>query len=156
MKQMCPWKFLLSLSVVTELLEDKQLAKLGGVDTSKMYLLSWTLLLLFPLIFVWFWIQLTWTDAIFSRIALVSCFCAEIQLSGKNPENRKTPYFHRKLTEPEGEEQESPEWARKGPGAGPGLAVPGLCLAVSGTSSVSPRGYMRLVTWNLRGFSKFF
>ena len=30
MKQMCSWKFLLSLSVGTELLEDKQLAKLGG------------------------------------------------------------------------------------------------------------------------------
>jgi hypothetical protein len=29
-EQMCSWKFLLSLSVVTELLKDKQIAKLGG------------------------------------------------------------------------------------------------------------------------------
>jgi hypothetical protein len=34
-----------------------------------------------------FWIQLTRTNTIFSRIALVSCFCAEIQLSGKIPKN---------------------------------------------------------------------
>jgi hypothetical protein len=42
--------------------------------------------------------QLTWTDAIFSRIALVSHFCAEIQLSVKksgkimkNPISPKDP-----------------------------------------------------------------
>jgi hypothetical protein len=34
-----------------------------------------------------FWIQLTQTNAIFSRIALVSHFCVEIRLSGKIPEN---------------------------------------------------------------------
>jgi hypothetical protein len=46
-----------------------------------------------PLIFV-FWIQLTRTNAVFSRIALVSCFCAEIQLSGKIPENTAKILFY--------------------------------------------------------------
>jgi hypothetical protein len=35
--------------LLTELLEDKQIAKLGGVDTSKTYLLFQTLLLWFLL-----------------------------------------------------------------------------------------------------------
>jgi hypothetical protein len=41
-----------------------------------------------------FWIQLTWTNVVFSRIALVSCFCAEIQLSGKIPENTTNFLFY--------------------------------------------------------------
>ena len=49
-----------------------------------------TFAIVLPLICV-FWMQLTRTNAVFSRIALVSCFCAEIQLSGKIPEN--TPIF---------------------------------------------------------------
>jgi hypothetical protein len=48
-----------------------------------------------PLICV-FWIQLAWTNAVFSRIALVSCFCAEIQLSGKIPENIAKILFYQK------------------------------------------------------------
>jgi hypothetical protein len=39
-----------------------------------------------PLICV-FWIQLTRTNAVFSRIALVSHFCVEIRLLGKIPKN---------------------------------------------------------------------
>jgi hypothetical protein len=63
-------------------------------DTSKMYLLSRTLLLLsYPLICV-FCMQLTRTNAIFSRIALVSRFCAEIQLSVKIRENIVKILFH--------------------------------------------------------------
>jgi hypothetical protein len=48
-----------------------------------------------PLICV-FWIQLTRTDAIFSRIALVSRFCAKIQLSVKIQENIAKFLFHQK------------------------------------------------------------
>jgi hypothetical protein len=87
MKQMRSWKFFYRSQLLTELLEDKQIAKLGG---------SWyvqnistfpnTFAIVSPLICV-FWIQLTWTNAVFSRIALVSHFCAEIRLSGKIPEN---------------------------------------------------------------------
>ena len=43
------------------------------------------------------WIQLTWTDAIFNRITLVSSFCAENQLSGKIPENMPKIIFHQKI-----------------------------------------------------------
>jgi hypothetical protein len=35
-------------------------------------------------------------NAVFSRIALMSCFCAEIQLSGKNPENTSKVLFYQK------------------------------------------------------------
>ena len=47
--------------------------------------------------------QLTRTNAVFSRIALVSCFCAESQSFGKIPEKLQKFYFLRKLTEPEDE-----------------------------------------------------
>ena len=33
-----------------------------------------------------FWIELTWTNAVFSRIALMSRFCAENHFLGKAPE----------------------------------------------------------------------
>jgi hypothetical protein len=54
-----------------------------------------TFAVVFPLICV-FWMQLTQTNAVFSRIALVSCFCAEIQLSGKIPENTTKFLFYQK------------------------------------------------------------
>jgi hypothetical protein len=47
--------------------------------------------------------QLTRTNAIFSRIALVSRFCAEIQLSVKIWENIAKSYFTRRPMEPEDE-----------------------------------------------------
>ena len=53
-------------------------------DTSKTYLLSRTLLLLFLLYLVCFWMKLTRTNVVFSRIVLVSCLCAETQLSGNH------------------------------------------------------------------------
>jgi hypothetical protein len=82
--------------LLTELLEDKQIAKLGG---------SWyvqnvstfpnTFAVVSPPICV-FWMQLTRTNAIFSRIALVSHFCAEIQLSVRIRENIAKILFHQK------------------------------------------------------------
>jgi hypothetical protein len=44
-----------------------------------------------------FWMQLTWTNAVFSRIALVSRFCAEIQLLGKILKNITKILFYQKI-----------------------------------------------------------
>ena len=44
-------------------------------------------------------------------------------------------YFSVTKLEPEDEVQEGLEGLRQGPGAGPGLAAPSLCLADSGTPS---------------------
>src|SRR5215208_4106399 len=51
-----------------------------------------TFAIVLPLICV-FWIQLTRTNAVFSRTALVSRFCAEIQLSGKSSEFMQKALF---------------------------------------------------------------
>jgi hypothetical protein len=67
-----------------------------------------------PLICV-FWIQLTRTNAIFSRIALVSCVCAEIRLSGKIFQKS---YFTRRHTEPEYETERGQEGTTPPSGAG--------------------------------------
>ena len=64
-----------SLCLSTELLEDKQGFKLGGVDTSPSYLLFQTLLPLFWTLICMIWMELTWTNAVFSRIALVLFLC---------------------------------------------------------------------------------
>ena len=71
--------FSFSLSLSTELLEDKQGFKLGGVDTSPSYLLFQTLLPLFWTLICMIWMELTRTDAVFSRIAMV-LFCEEIKV----------------------------------------------------------------------------
>ena len=63
--------FSFSLSLSTELLEDKQGFKLGGVDTSPSYLLFQTLLPLFWTLICMIWMELTRTNAVFSRIAMV-------------------------------------------------------------------------------------
>ena len=81
--------------------------------------------------------QLTRTDAVFSRIALVSTFCAENQLSGKIPENMPKIIFHQKTPGAR---------IRDGGGLGPGhttwprglgLAAPGGGLAALDSPSVS-------------------
>jgi hypothetical protein len=51
--------------------------------------------IVFSLICV-FWIQLTRTNVVFSRIALVSRFCAEIRLSVKNSKNIVKFLFYQK------------------------------------------------------------
>ena len=84
-------KFSLSRPVRwTELLEDKQYAKLGGVDTSQTYLLFQTLLLLFWPHSCMIWTELTRTDAVFSRAACMVLMCAGKWIFwylGKFPEN---------------------------------------------------------------------
>ena len=67
--------FSFSLSLSTELLEYKQGFKLGGVDTSPSYLLFQTLLPLIWSLICMIWMELTWTDVVFSRIALVLFLC---------------------------------------------------------------------------------
>ena len=67
--------FSFSLSLSTELLEDKQGFKLGGVDTSPSYLLFQTLLPLFWTLICMIWMELTRTDVVFSRIAMVLFLC---------------------------------------------------------------------------------
>jgi len=55
--------------------------------------------------------QLTRTNAVFSRIDLVSCFCAESQVSGKTPEKIVNLLFYQKT-----------HGARRGVGDGPRVA----------------------------------
>jgi hypothetical protein len=134
--------------LLTKLLEDKQIAKLGG---------SWyvqnistfpdTFAVVYPLICV-FWIQLTRTNAVFSRIALVSCFCVEIQLSGKIPENAAKILFYQKT-------HGARIWDREGLGGhhttwwcGLGLAMPGCGEATPAISLSPPSAYIYLQTWN--------
>jgi hypothetical protein len=98
-----------------------------------------------PLIYV-FWIQLTWTNAVFSRIALVSCFCAEIQLSGKIPKNTAKILFYQKTHGGrirDGEELggRHTTWWR-----GPSLAVPGGGEAASAIASTPPSAYIYPLT----------
>ena len=64
-----------SFSLSTELLEDKQGFKLGGVDTSPSYLLFQTLLPLFWTLICMIWMELTRTNVVFSRIAMVLFLC---------------------------------------------------------------------------------
>ena len=64
-----------SFSLSTELLEDKQGFKLGGVDTSPSYLLFRTLLPLFWTLICMIWMELTRTNAVFSTIAMVLFLC---------------------------------------------------------------------------------
>jgi hypothetical protein len=82
--------------LLTELLEDKQIAKLGGswyVQNVSTFLNTFAIVS--PLICV-FWMQLTRTNVVFSRVALVSRFCAEIQLLVKIWENIAKILFHQK------------------------------------------------------------
>jgi hypothetical protein len=128
--------------LLTELLEDKQIAKLGG---------SWyvqnvstfpnTFAIVSPLICV-FWIQLTRTDAIFNRIALVSRFCAEIQLPVKIRQKSWKILFHQKThgaRRPEGEGARGAvtHWWR-----GPALAAPPMREGAPGPLSTSPLAYI--------------
>ena len=79
MKQKSLSKFSLSRPVRwTELLEDKQYATLGGVDTSQTYLLFQTLLVLFWPYSCMIWTKRTRTDVVFSRAACMVLLCADL------------------------------------------------------------------------------
>src|SRR4051812_22588389 len=91
------------------------------------------------------------TNAVFSRIALVSYFCAEIQLSGKIPENIPKVLFSQETHGARRGGAEDPRVRQTWPRRGPGLAAPGPCLAASDFASAPPFTYMMLMTGNLRG-----
>ena len=67
--------FFITFSLSTELLEDKQMFKLGGVDTSLSYLLFQTLLPLFWTLTCMILMELTRTDVVFSRLSMVLFMC---------------------------------------------------------------------------------
>src|SRR5215216_6368183 len=108
-------------------------------DTSKTYLLSQTLLLLFLLYTCVIWMQLMRTDAVFSRIALLSTFCAENQLSGKIPENMPKILFHPKTPGARIRDGEEPGGGHTTWGRGPGQAAPGGGVGPLGTPGLSLR-----------------
>ena len=58
----------------------------------------------------------------------------------------RTSYFSEEKTEPEDEVPEALEGPRQGPGAGPGLAAPGLCLATPCTPSRRLFAYKKPLT----------
>jgi hypothetical protein len=107
-----------------------------------------------PLICV-FWIQLTWTNDVFSRISLVSCFCAEIWLSGKIPENIAKFLFYQKIHGARIWDGEEPWGAHNTWWHGPGQAAPGGGVAASAIASTPPSVYIYPLTWKHRGFDIF-
>src|SRR4051794_5522091 len=80
--------------------------------------------------------QLMWTNVVFSRIALLSCFCAEIQLSGKIPENIPKILFSQEIHGARRRGAGDPGVGQTKPKRGPGLATPGLCLVMSTHASI--------------------
>jgi hypothetical protein len=107
-----------------------------------------------PLICV-FWIQLTWTNTVFSRIAPVSHFCAEIWLSGKILENIAKILLYQK-THGARRRDEGRQWTGLTTrGRGLGLAVPTCGEAASAVASTPPSTYIYLMTWKQRGFGVF-
>ena len=127
MKQKSLSKFSLSRPVRwTELLEDKQYAKLGGVDTSQTYLLFQTLLILFWPHSCMIWTKLTRTDAVFSRATCMVFLCAGKRIFKYL---RKIHEKSQKIHAPEG--TRSQKWGQRGargcPGAlwAPPWAAPG-------------------------------
>jgi hypothetical protein len=85
----------------------------------------------------------------------VSCFCAEIQHSGKIPENTTKIIFYRKthgarIRDGERLGGHHTTWWR-----GPSLAAPGCGEATPAVSSSPPSAYKYPSTWNYRGFGVF-
>jgi hypothetical protein len=141
--------------LLTELVEDKQIAKLGRswyVQNVSTFLNTFTIIS--PLICV-FWIQLTRTNAVFSRIAMVSCFCSQIQLSGKIPENTAKFLFYQKIHRARRRDGEGLGARLTTRWRGPGLAAPGGGEATPAASSSPPFAYIYPLTWNYRGYAIF-
>jgi hypothetical protein len=132
--------------LLTELLEGKQIAKLGGswyVQNVSTFLNTFAIVS--PLICV-FWIQLTRTNAVFSRIALVSCFCAEIRLSGKIPENIAKILFYQKTHGARRRDGVGLGARLTTRGRGPGLAAPICGEATSAIALTPPSAYIYSLT----------
>src|ERR1041385_1324372 len=97
------------------MLEDKQYAKLGGVDTSQTYLLFQTLLLLFCPHSCMIWTKLTRTNAVISRAACMVLLCAGKWIFRRL---RKFPEKYQKIHTPEG--ARSQKWDQRASKGAPG------------------------------------
>jgi hypothetical protein len=102
-----------------------------------------------------FWIQLTQTNVVLSRIALVSHFCVEIQLSGKIPENIAKLLFYQKTHGARRRDGEEPRGAHTTWCHALGQAAPGGGVAASSTALSPPFAYIKSLTWKQRGFDIF-
>jgi hypothetical protein len=102
-----------------------------------------------------FWIQLTWTNAVFSRIALVSRFCAKIQLSVKIQEKLAKILFHQKTHGARRWDGGEAWGLHTHRGCGPALATPTCCEGSSAISSTSPPAYIYPLIWKYRGDGVF-
>ena len=103
------------------------------------------------------WIQLTRSNAVFSRITLVSSFCAENQLSGKIPENMPKILFHQKTHGARRRDGGGPRGAHTTWPCGRGQAAPRGGVAASVTPSASLFAYklpLDLRTKGVRCFSR--
>jgi hypothetical protein len=99
-----------------------------------------------PLICV-FWIQLTRTNVVFSRIALVSHFCAEIRLSGKISENIAKILFCQKTHGARRRDEGGQRPGLTTRGRGLALAAPTCGEAASAVASTPPSAYIYPLTW---------
>jgi hypothetical protein len=90
--------------------------------------------------------QLTRTNAIFSRIALVSYFYAEIQLSGKIPENIAKILFYQKTHGARRGDEERQGAGLNTRGRGPALVAPACGEAASAIASTPPSTYIYPLT----------
>jgi hypothetical protein len=152
---MCLWNFFYRSQLLTELLEDKQIAKLGGIwYVQNVSTFPNTFAIISPLICV-FWMQLIWTNAVFSRIALVSRFCAEIQLLVKIREKMTKILFHQKTHGARRRDGGEARGLHTHRGCGPALAAPTWCEGGSAVSPTSPFAYIYPLTWKYRGDNVF-
>jgi hypothetical protein len=90
--------------------------------------------------------QLTRTNNVFSRIALVSCFCAEIQLSIKIWENIAKILFYQKIHGARRRDGEGLEGRHTTRWCGPGLVAPTYGEAASAIASTPPSAYISALT----------
>ena len=100
--------------------------------------------------------ELTRTGAVFSRITLVSCFCAENELSGKIPEIMPKILFHEKTHGAKKRDGAGPRGAHTTWPHGPGQAAPGGGVAASVTPSASLFAYKFPIDLKTKGGSMFF
>jgi hypothetical protein len=90
--------------------------------------------------------QLTRTNVIFSRIALVSHFCAEIQFLGKIPKNIAKILFYQKTHGARSGDEERQGAGLTTRGRGPALAAPACGEAALAIASTPPSAYIYPLT----------
>jgi hypothetical protein len=86
------------------------------------------------------------TNAVFSRIAPVSRFCAEIRLSGKIPKNIAKILFYQKTHEARRGDEEEQGAGLTTRGRGPALAAPTCGEATLAIASTPPSAYIYPLT----------